>query len=124
MEREVPRQVRPGLDALREETFKRQKMLGVIPPEAELTPRPDALPAWDSLSESEKRLYARQMEVYAGYQENCDWDIARLLDAVKEMGELDNTLVFYVFGDNGASMEGTITGSFNEMTMQNGIGCP
>ena len=110
-----------GWDALREETFERQKQLGVIPPDAELTPRPDALPAWDSLSESEKKLYARQMEVYAGYQENADWNVGRLLDAVEEMGELENTLVIYIFGDNGASMEGTITGSFNELTMQNGI---
>ena len=110
-----------GWDALREETFERQKQLGVIPPDAVLTPRPDALPAWDSLSDSEKRLYARQMEVYAGYQENADWNVGRLLDAVEEMGELENTLVFYIFGDNGASLEGTITGSFNELTMQNGI---
>ncbi len=110
-----------GWDALREETFERQKTLGVIPPDAVLTPRPDALPAWNSLSEGERRLYARQMEVYAGYQENCDWNVGRLLDAVAEMGELDNTLVIYIFGDNGASLEGTITGSFNELTMQNGI---
>ena len=110
-----------GWDVLREETFERQKKLGVIPPDALLTPRPDALPAWDSLSESEMRLYARQMEIYAGYQENADWNVGRLLDAVAEMGELDNTLVIYIFGDNGASMEGTITGSFNELTMQNGI---
>jgi arylsulfatase A-like enzyme/uncharacterized membrane protein len=110
-----------GWDALREETFERQKKMGVIPPDAVLTPRPDALPAWDSLSEREKRLYARQMEVYAGYQENADWNVGRLLDAVGEMGELENTLVIYIFGDNGASLEGTITGSFNELTMQNGI---
>ena len=110
-----------GWDALREETFERQKKLGVIPPDAVLTPRPDALPAWDSLSDSERRLYARQMEVYAGYQENADWNVGRLLDTVQEMGELENTLVIYIFGDNGASLEGTITGSFNELTMQNGI---
>ena len=110
-----------GWDVLREETFERQKQLGVIPPDAVLTPRPDALPAWDSLSDSEKKLYARQMEVYAGFQENADWNVGRLLDAVEEMGELDNTLVIYIFGDNGASLEGTITGSFNELTMQNGI---
>ena len=110
-----------GWDVLREEIFERQKQLGVIPPDAVLTPRPDELPAWDSLSDSEKKLYARQMEVYAGYQENTDSNIGRLLDAVEEMGELDNTLVIYIFGDNGASMEGTITGSFNELTMQNGI---
>ena len=97
------------------------RKLGVIPPDAVLTPQPDAFPAWDSLSEEEKKLYARQMEVYAGYHENCDWNVGRLLDAVQEMGERDNTLVIYIFGDNGASMEGTITGSFNELTMQNGI---
>ncbi len=110
-----------GWDVLREETFERQKRLGVIPADAVLTPRPDELPAWDSLSDSERRLYARQMEVYAGFQENADWNIGRLLGAVEELGELENTLVFYIFGDNGASLEGTLTGSFNELTMQNGI---
>ena len=110
-----------GWDAYREQTFARQKRLGVIPDNAELTPRPDALPAWDSLSADEKELYARQMEVYAGFQENADWNVGRLLDAVEEMGELDDTLVIYIWGDNGASMEGTVTGSFNELTMQNGI---
>ncbi len=78
-----------GWDVLREETFERQKQLGVIPADAVLTPRPDAIPAWDSLSDSEKKLYARQMEVYAGFQENADWNIGRLLDAIEEMGELD-----------------------------------
>ncbi len=110
-----------GWDVLREETFERQKKLGVIPANAVLTPRPDELPAWDSLSDSEKTLYARQMEVYAGFQENADWNVGRLLDEVAEMGELENTLVMYIFGDNGASLEGTLTGSFNELTMQNGI---
>ena len=110
-----------GWDALREQIFERQKELGVIPPDALLTPRPDDLPAWESLSANEKTLYARQMEVYAGFQENADWNVGRLLDTVEEMGEMDNTLVIYIFGDNGASMEGTITGSFNELTMQNGI---
>ena len=110
-----------GWDVLREEIFERQKKRGVIPADAILTPRPDALPAWDSLSEDEKRLYARQMEVYAGFQENADWNVGRLLDVVEDMGELDNTLVIYIFGDNGASMEGTMTGTFNELTMQNGI---
>jgi arylsulfatase len=110
-----------GWDKLREETLERQKQLGVVPQDTKLTPRPDILPAWDSLSDDEKKLYARQMEVYAGYQENADHNVGRLLDAIEEMGELDNTLVFYVFGDNGASLEGTVTGSFNEMTMANGI---
>ena len=110
-----------GWDVLREETFERQKQLGVIPPDTELTPRPDALPAWDSLSENERTLYARQMEIYAGYLENADWNVGRLLDTIDELGELENTLVIYIFGDNGASLEGTITGTFNELTMQNGI---
>ena len=68
-----------------------------------------------------KRLYARQMEVYAGYSENCDWNIGRIIDAIEDMGELDNTLVIWIWGDNGASMEGTLTGTFNEMTTLNGI---
>jgi arylsulfatase A-like enzyme/uncharacterized membrane protein len=110
-----------GWDALREEVFARQKQLGIIPQDAVLTPRPDAFPAWDSLDEDSKKLYARQMEVYAGFQANADWNIGRLLDAVEEMGEMDNTLIFYIWGDNGASLEGTITGSFNELTFLNGI---
>lgn len=110
-----------GWDALREHVFARQKELGVIPPETELTPRPDLFPAWDSLSDAQKRLYARQMEVFAGFSENADWNVGRLLDAVEEMGELDDTLVIYIWGDNGSSMEGTVTGSFNEMTFLNGV---
>jgi arylsulfatase A-like enzyme len=110
-----------GWDVLREETFARQKELGVVPTDAELTERNEAFPAWDSLTETEKRLYARQMEVYAGYSENADWNIGRILDAIEEMGELDNTLVVWIWGDNGASLEGTLAGTFNEMTTLNGI---
>ena len=110
-----------GWDQLREETFARQKRLGVIPADAELTPRPESMPSWDSLTENQRRLYARQMEVYAGYCENVDWNVGRLIDALEEMGELDNTLVIYIWGDNGASMEGTLTGTFNEMTTLNGV---
>jgi len=110
-----------GWDECRKETFERQKQLGVIPPDTVLTPRPDLFPAWDSLGEAEKKLYTRQMEVYAGYQENADWNVGRLLDAIGEMGDLDNTLIFYIWGDNGASLEGTVTGSFNEMTFLNGL---
>jgi arylsulfatase len=110
-----------GWDRLREETFERQKKLGVIPADTKLTPRDPAFPAWDSLPEDQKKLYARQMEVYAGFQENCDHEIGRLIKAIDEMGVGDNTLVLYIWGDNGASMEGTETGSFNELTMQNGI---
>ena len=110
-----------GWDKLREETFARQKALGVVPADAELTPRDEALPAWDDLSDKLKAYYARQMEVYAGYSENADHNVGRVLGAIDELGELENTLVLWIWGDNGASMEGTITGSFNELTMQNGI---
>ena len=110
-----------GWDKLREQTFERQKQLGIIPAGTELTERPDLFPAWDSLSDAEKKLYARQMEVFAGYCENADWNVGRLLDAVEDMDDLDNTLIFYIWGDNGASMEGTVTGSFNEMTFLNGV---
>lgn len=110
-----------GWDVMREETFERQKQLGVIPQDAVLTERPDIFPAWDSLDEDSKKLYARQMEVYAGFQANADWNVGRLLDAIEAMGELDNTLVIGIWGDNGASMEGTTTGSFNELTFLNGI---
>jgi len=110
-----------GWDALREETFARQKELGVVPADAVLTARDDAFPAWDSLSDELKAFYARQMEVYAGFSENADHNVGRVIDAIEELGELDNTVILWVWGDNGASMEGTITGSFNELTMQNGI---
>ena len=110
-----------GWDKLREETFARQKQLGVVPADAELTPRDAAFPAWDDLSDELKVFYARQMEVYAGYSENADYNVGRVIDAIEELGELDNTLILWIWGDNGASMEGTITGSFNELTMQNGI---
>jgi arylsulfatase A-like enzyme len=110
-----------GWDALREQTFERQKKLGIIPADAKLTPRNEAFPAWDSLPATEKRLYARQMEVYAGYQENADYQVGRVVQAITEIGLRDDTLIIYIFGDNGSSMEGTPTGSFNEMTMQNGI---
>jgi arylsulfatase len=110
-----------GWDVYRRQTFERQKALGIVPPEAELTERPDLFPAWDSLGDAEKRLYVRQMEVFAGYSENADWNVGRLLDAIEEAGDLDDTLVFYVWGDNGASLEGTVTGSFNEMTFLNAL---
>ena len=110
-----------GWDRLREQTFARQKELGVIPADAELTPRAEAFPAWDDVPENLKPFYARQMEVYAGYSENADHNIGRVIDAIEDLGELDNTLIIWIWGDNGASMEGTITGSFNELTMQNGI---
>ncbi len=110
-----------GWDTLREEIFARQKEEGVVPADAELTPRDDAFPAWDDVPDKLKPYYARQMEVYAGYSENADHNVGRVIDAIEELGELDNTMVIWIWGDNGASMEGTITGSFNELTMQNGI---
>lgn len=110
-----------GWDVYRQKTFERQKQLGIIPPDTELTERPDLFPAWESLSDTQKKLYARQMEVFAGFSENADWNVGRLLDAIEDLGEADNTLVFYIWGDNGASMEGTNTGSFNEMTFLNGL---
>jgi arylsulfatase A-like enzyme len=110
-----------GWDKLREETFARQKALGVIPADAELTPRNEAFPAWDDVPPHLKTFYARQMEVYAGFSENADHNVGRVINAIEELGELGNTLIIWIWGDNGASMEGTITGSFNELTMQNGI---
>ena len=93
----------------------------MIPADTELTPRDAAFPAWDDLPDNLKAFYARQMEVYAGFSENADYNVGRVIDAIEELGELDNTLILWIWGDNGASMEGTITGSFNELTMQNGI---
>jgi arylsulfatase len=110
-----------GWDEYREQTFERQKKLGVIPANAKLTPRPDALPAWDSLPPEQKKLYARQMEVYAAFTENADYQVGRVVGAIDDLGLSDDTLVIYIFGDNGASLEGSETGSFNELTMLNGI---
>jgi arylsulfatase len=110
-----------GWDQLREETFARQKELGVVPADAGLTARDDAFPAWKDVPEKLKAFYARQMEVYAGFSENADHNVGRVIDAIDELGELDDTVIIWIWGDNGASVEGTVTGSFNEMTMQNGI---
>ncbi|MBC2693330.1 arylsulfatase [Pseudomonas kielensis] len=110
-----------GWDAYREQAFARQKKLGVIPADAKLTPRPAELPAWDSLSADEKKLFARQMEVYAGFLEHTDHETGRLLNAVREMPRGDNTLVIYITGDNGGSAEGSMTGTLNNMATQNGI---
>ncbi len=110
-----------GWDKLREETFNRQKALGVIPADAQLTPRPAEIEAWDNLSADQKKLFARQMEVYAGFAEHTDHEVGRLMDALEEMGEMDNTLFFYIIGDNGASAEGGPEGSYNEMMALNGI---
>jgi arylsulfatase A-like enzyme len=110
-----------GWDRLREETFEQQKALGVIPPDAELTERPEEIPAWDDMPEELKPVLARQMEVYAGFLEHTDHQVGRLVDAIDELGVLDDTLVYYVIGDNGASAEGTLNGTFNELLTLNGL---
>ncbi len=109
-----------GWDALREKTFARQKELGVIPPEAELTERPDEIPAWDDMPDDLKPVLARQMEVYAGFLEHTDHHIGRLVEALEELEVLDDTLIYYIIGDNGASAEGTPQGTFNELISLNG----
>ena len=109
-----------GWDALREQTFARQKELGVIPADAELTARHEQIPAWDDMPDELKPVLRRQMEVYAGFLEFTDHHIGRLLDALEDLGILENTLVYYIIGDNGASAEGTLNGTFNEMIIFNG----
>ena len=109
-----------GWDALREETFARQKELGVIPPEAELTDRPEEIPAWNDMPDDLKPVLARQMEVYAGFLEHTDHHIGRLVDALADLEVLDDTLIYYIVGDNGASAEGTPQGTFNEAITLNG----
>ncbi|OBC00286.1 arylsulfatase [Mycobacterium sp. 852013-50091_SCH5140682] len=110
-----------GWDALREQTFARQKDLGVIPPEAVLTARHAEIPAWDEMPEELKPVLRRQMEVYAGFLEYTDHHVGRLVDSLQRLGVLDDTLVYYIIGDNGASAEGTPHGTFNEMLPFNGM---
>lgn len=109
-----------GYDALREEIFARQKQLGVIPQDAELTARPAEIPAWDEIDPALKPVLIRQMEVYAGFMEHTDHHIGRVIDAVEDLGILDDTLIYYIIGDNGASAEGTVHGTFNEYFTLNG----
>jgi arylsulfatase len=109
-----------GWDALREEILPRQKELGVVPADCELTPRHEEIPAWDEMPDDLKPILSRQMEIYAGFLEHTDHHIGRLVDALDDLGVLEDTLVYYIIGDNGASAEGTVQGSFNEMMMLNG----
>jgi arylsulfatase A-like enzyme len=109
-----------GWDKLREEILSRQKELGVVPPDAELTARPEEIPAWDEIPDDLKPVLARQMEVYAGFLEHTDHHVGRLVDALEDLGILDDTLVYYIIGDNGASAEGTPNGCFNELVVLNG----
>ena len=109
-----------GWDKLREETYARQKKQGVIPTDAQLTARHKEIPAWDDMPEALKPVLRRQMEVYAGFLAYADYHVGRLLDALKTYQILDDTLVYYIIGDNGASAEGTLNGTFNEMINFNG----
>ncbi|MCB0345597.1 MAG: arylsulfatase [Bdellovibrionales bacterium] len=110
-----------GWDKLREETFARQKAMGIVPQDAKLTLRPKEIKAWDEHTAEQKRLFARQMETFAGFAEHTDREIGRLVNALEEMGEMENTLFVYILGDNGSSAEGGPEGSYNEMMALNGI---
>jgi arylsulfatase A-like enzyme len=110
-----------GWDKLREEILARQKKLGVVPQNVELTKRPAEIPAWNDVDAKMKPVLARQMEVYAGFLEHTDHHVGRLIDTLKDLQILDDTLIYVIIGDNGASAEGTPNGTFNEMLMLNGI---
>lgn len=110
-----------GWDKLREETLARQLKLGIVPPGTKLAPKPAAIKDWDKLSADEQRLFARQAEVFAAFLEHTDYEIGRVVQALQDIGQLDNTLIFYIAGDNGTSAEGGMAGMFNEMTYFNGV---
>jgi arylsulfatase A-like enzyme len=110
-----------GWDKVREETFARQKARGIVPANTQLTPRPDFIPAWDSLSPDRKAIYARLMEVYAAALSYSDNQIGRVIEAVRQTGQLDNTLIVFMEGDNGASAEGGPQGEFNDVNFMNGV---
>ncbi|HEY2647091.1 MAG TPA: arylsulfatase, partial [Candidatus Acidoferrales bacterium] len=109
-----------GWDKLREETFARQKKLGVIPPNCQLTQRHKEIPSWDEMPAKLNPVLAREMEIYAGFLEYTDYQVGRLVDSLQKLNVLEDTLIFYIFGDNGASAEGTLNGTFNEMINFNG----
>jgi arylsulfatase len=109
-----------GWDVLREETLARQKDQGIVPPETELSARPEQITAWDDVADDLKPVLARQMEIYAGFMEHTDHHIGRLLDSIESLGVVDDTLIYLIIGDNGASAEGTPNGTFNEMISLNG----
>jgi arylsulfatase A-like enzyme len=114
-----------GWNKLRDTIFANQKRLGVIPQDAKLTPWPkDLLPEWDSLTPEQKKLYIKQVEVYAAYLAYADHEIGRVIQAVEDMGKLDNTLIIYISGDNGGSAEGTMNGTPNEIAIFNGVDVP
>ncbi|MCK4601194.1 MAG: sulfatase-like hydrolase/transferase, partial [Phycisphaerae bacterium] len=110
-----------GWDAVREETLANMKAKGIVPPDTELTDRPEGVAAWDELNETQKTVYARLMEVYAGFAEHTDDQVQRLIDTLEELGVYDDTLFIYIAGDNGASAEGGLDGTFNEIMNLNGV---
>jgi arylsulfatase A-like enzyme len=110
-----------GWDKYREETYARQKKMGIIPANAKLTPRPKEIPAWDKQSDAAKRVYRRLMENYSGFLDHTDEQVGRLIDAIEKSGELDNTLIIYMVGDNGASAEGGLEGTVSEIASLNGF---
>jgi len=110
-----------GWDALRAQTLGRQKELGIVPKDTDLTVRPDSIPAWDSLSADQKRLYCRMMEIYAGYLEQTDYNVGRVEKAIDDMGLKNQTLVIYIVGDNGASAEAGLAGAINLEGAMNGV---
>ena len=113
-----------GWNKLRETIFANQKRLGIMPEDARLTPWPKELPQWDSLSREQKRLFIKQADVYGAYLAYADHEIGRVIQAVEDLGELDNTLIIYIGGDNGASAEGMLDGTPNEFTTFNGVAVP
>jgi arylsulfatase len=110
-----------GWDALRAQILARQIELGIVPRGTKLAPKPEAIPSWDTLSADEKRLFTRQVEVFAGFVEMTDHEVGRVVDAIAQTGELDNTMIVLVYGDNGTSAEGGRNGMFSEMTYFNGV---
>ena len=110
-----------GWQKLREETFARQKDMGIIPQNTKLAPMPKDIKDWESLNDNEKKLFALQMETFAGFMEHTDNEVGRMVDAIEEVGVLDNTLFIYIMGDNGSSAEGGLEGTFNELVHLNGI---
>jgi len=110
-----------GWDVLREETLARQKAMGIVPESTKLADKPDEIKEWNELTDREQQLFELQMETFAGFMEHTDVEIGRLVDAIDDIGELDNTLFVYIMGDNGSSAEGGLIGTFNEMLSLNGI---
>ena len=110
-----------GWDAIRQEILDRQIKLGIVPEGTKLAPKPEAIPEWETLSADQKRLYTKQVEVFAAYIDMMDYEIGRLIDAVDQIGQTENTIVIFVYGDNGTSAEGGANGMFSEMTYFNGV---